>query len=160
MKKSVLKCKSFIVVLFLLFNFMTTHDSASMIDNFEQSTKSRLSYSLESISPDLIKITNDQNFTDYGFLGSGILSDPYLIENYILDSNYQNWEGIWIEDTTKHFTIRNCTIRTFGYCIFIRDVADNTVNIINNTLLSDFKIRSINLALLGLSSTTSIFAAI
>ncbi|MCG3256847.1 MAG: right-handed parallel beta-helix repeat-containing protein [Candidatus Heimdallarchaeota archaeon] len=85
----------------------------------------------------LISITSDQGFIDYGFSGSGTALDPYLIENYVIDS-FDYGAGIHVEDTTKHFVIRNCSIKALWVCIFIRDVSDYTATITNNTCYTTY----------------------
>ncbi len=79
-----------------------------------------------------INIASDQDFINYSFSGSGTALDPYLIENYVIDS-FDYGVGIHVEDTTKHFVIRNCSIKALWTCIFVRDVADYTVTITNNS---------------------------
>ena len=78
-----------------------------------------------------IEIISDDNFTDYGFLGSGTETDPFIIEGYNITTT--DGTGIFIRDTTKYFVIRNCYIDAEGHGIYIRFVTDGTVTIINNT---------------------------
>ena len=58
-----------------------------------------------------ILITHDDNFTQYGFPGSGTLDDPYIIEGWEINStlcpaiNVTDPDGSSI---TKYFIIRNC----------------------------------------------------
>ncbi len=80
-----------------------------------------------------ISVASDQDFIDYGFSGSGTALDPYIIENHVIDS-FDYGVGIHVEDTTKHFVIRNCSIEALWTCIFVRDAADYTVTITNNSL--------------------------
>ena len=54
-------------------------------------------------------------YADDGFIlangvvgGSGTENDPYIIENYSI--NAENADGIWIENTTAYFLVRNCLI--------------------------------------------------
>jgi len=44
-----------------------------------------------------------------GWSGSGTLFDPYIIEKYMIDATGYSY-GIYIGNTTLHFTIRNCLI--------------------------------------------------
>jgi len=81
---------------------------------------------------EFITISNDQNFTDYGFSGIGTAENPYIIENYTIEA-YDYHNGIAVRDTTKHFVIRNCTVRAFWSGIFLVNVTNNTATIINNT---------------------------
>ncbi len=57
-----------------------------------------------------IHIIGDDDFTPEKkvMAGSGTASDPYLIENLDIDASTSH--GIWIENTTAHFTIRDCSI--------------------------------------------------
>ena len=78
-----------------------------------------------------IFISNDDNFTDYGFPGEGTISTPYLIEEYRIISS--SVYGIYITSTTKHFIIRNCYIDVNTIGISILNIAIQTASIINNT---------------------------
>ena len=89
-----------------------------------------------SISADLadhepIKIIVDKNFTDYGFSGSGIETNPFVIEDYRIITTEDN--GIYVYGTTKYFVIRNCYIEAKQYGIQINSVLPNTASLINNT---------------------------
>ena len=99
----------------------------------------------ELIPHDSIVITNDGNFTDYGFPGYGNESHPYIIEGYsIVNTNYS---GISIEGTTKHFIIRDCYIDVENMGIIIDSVATGTATIDNNFCIFnvfDSSIRLIN----------------
>jgi len=80
-----------------------------------------------------IVILHDRDFTKYyNFTGSGTETDPYIIENLQIHSNKDI--GIWIEKTTKHFVIRNCTISQSSTCIFLSEIASHTA-IIKDCLL-------------------------
>ncbi len=119
--------KKFTVISFsfmLLFSFIFPVESAN----------SNFLYGDMDISESgvFINIASDQDFINYSFSGSGTTLDPYLIENYVIDS-FDYGVGIHVEDTTKHFVIRNCSIKALWTCIFVRDVADNTVTITNNS---------------------------
>ena len=99
----------------------------------EKSTKRNL---ISAYTPhESIEITNDGNFTDYGFPGTGEETDPFIIEgfNITTEANY----GIHITDTTKYFVISDCFLdATYG--IFIVDVAVGTPTIINNTCTNTY----------------------
>jgi parallel beta-helix repeat protein len=68
----------------------------------------------DQISHDPIYINGNDNFTLANGVvgGSGIENDPYVIENWILDAVSAN--GIWIENTTAYFVIRNCLVKNTG----------------------------------------------
>ncbi|MHA1217547.1 MAG: right-handed parallel beta-helix repeat-containing protein [Candidatus Heimdallarchaeaceae archaeon] len=108
----------------LLFSFIFTAESAN--SNFFHGNMEI------SESEVFINIASDQDFISYSFSGSGTALDPYLIENYVIDS-FDYGVGIHVEDTTKHFVIRNCSIKALWTCIFVRDAADYTVTITNNS---------------------------
>ena len=83
---------------------------------------------------DSICINGNDNFTpsNGASSGSGIASDPYIIENWVIDASGAH--GIWIENTTKYFVIRNCLIENGGgphYGIYLENV--NNGKIENNT---------------------------
>jgi uncharacterized repeat protein (TIGR02543 family) len=68
-----------------------------------------------------ILIVGNANFTLANGVtsGSGILGDPYTIENYIISASTAN--GIEIRDTTDYFVVRNCIIEN-GW------IGENVVN--------------------------------
>jgi parallel beta-helix repeat protein len=68
-----------------------------------------------------ILIVGNDNFTLANGVtsGSGIVGDPYVIENYIIDASTAN--GIEIRDTTAYFVVRNCIIEN-GW------IGENVVN--------------------------------
>ncbi len=65
------------------------------------------------------------------FPGSGTAEDPYVIEGYSIITT--NSRGIRITGTTKYFTVRNCYVDAKDYGIYIENVADGTVTVINNS---------------------------
>lgn len=80
-----------------------------------------------------IVILKDQDFVNkYDFPGSGTINDPYLIANYNIDTNKE--VVIFIEETTKHFLITNCTIKCPLSGISIKNVAEGTARIENNEI--------------------------
>ena len=88
-------------------------------------------HSLDLISHDPIVIDSDDDFVTYGFPGSGTLSSPYMIEDLsIIDSGNNN--GIYINGTTKHFSIRNCYIDAVMKGIYVSKAATGTAIILDN----------------------------
>ena len=87
-----------------------------------------------------IVIEYDENFTDYGFPGAGTPDDPYRIENYniTVPSDYPILFG---GNTSKHFVIQNCLLKSdtnIGiYLGKYYNMADGTVNILNNVIFTD-----------------------
>jgi parallel beta-helix repeat protein len=94
------------------------------------------SISLALVPHEPIEILNDGNFTDYGFSGSGISGDPYIIEDYeiITAEDY----GIYINGTTKHFVIRNCYTAASKRGISVMYAAEETATVINNTCINSY----------------------
>lgn len=80
-----------------------------------------------------IVILKDQDFVNkYDFPGSGTINDPYLIADLNIDTNKEI--AIFVEETTKHFLITNCTIKCPLSGISINYVAEGTVRIENNEI--------------------------
>lgn len=73
-----------------------------------------------------IHIIGNDDFTPENGVtgGSGTENDPYIIENFSIDGTGLLGSGIFIEDTTAYFVIRNCSITNFyspsEYCYGIR----------------------------------------
>ena len=82
-----------------------------------------------------IVILKDQDFVNkYDFPGSGTINDPYLIADFNIDTTKEI--AIFVEETTKHFLITNCTIKCPLSGISINYVADGTARIENNEILT------------------------
>jgi parallel beta-helix repeat protein len=117
-----------LVICFLILNIYSFNDIAAELEEEKNTT----------FSSGYISIESDQDFIDFSFPGSGTESNPYLIENIQIKSDSIN-SGIKITNTTKYFTIRNCSIQ-FGYHgIYIIDVAPGTAKIIENTGFTNIK---------------------
>jgi len=82
-----------------------------------------------------IFITSNDNFVigQNGVTsGSGTGLDPYIIENWVIEASSAN--GIYIENTTKYFIIRNCLVENGGYSyqgILLHNVVNGKIE--NNT---------------------------
>ena len=81
-----------------------------------------------------IFINGDNSFTPSNGVssGSGTADDPYVIENLLIDASGSH--GIWIENTTKHFIIRNCVVENGGgthWGIYLKNVRNGRIE--NNT---------------------------
>ncbi|MCG3216612.1 MAG: right-handed parallel beta-helix repeat-containing protein [Candidatus Heimdallarchaeota archaeon] len=86
-----------------------------------------------------ITITNDENFTDYGFPGTGTKENPFRIENYSIDAGHHQ-RGIAVVNTTKHFIIQNCYItKTGNPALLLENVFYGTATIQNVTIVSVFE---------------------
>lgn len=79
-----------------------------------------------------IRITSDDDWIDLGYPGSGSAIDPYRIEN--LTINTDEHTGILVHDTSKHFIIRNCSIKSEHTGILTYFVGDGCMSIVENTI--------------------------
>ena len=82
-----------------------------------------------------ILIYSDEDFLKYDFAGDGTESDPYLINGRtIINDNIGSIHqyGIWVENTTKYFSIQNCIIKNYDVGIVIGYVRNDTAKILNN----------------------------
>ena len=83
------------------------------------------------VQSEKIVIQSDDDFEVLGFSGSGTEADPYLIENLeIIPGTF--YDNIEIVNTTKHFIIRNCHLKSGFMGISVTDVAEGTVQILEN----------------------------
>ena len=124
------KIISFCLIPFLLI-FMISQ-SLTIIESNSNYDSERIIQSTKSlIDIDVINIDSDEDFDSYGFQGNGTVSNPYLIENYNINSPYSF--GISIEFTTMYFEIKNCLITASSRGIELQGVETNTAKIIGNT---------------------------
>lgn len=82
----------------------------------------QFSFSLQSLpSHDPIHIVNNGEFTAENGVtdGSGTKEDPYIVEGWDIFADIPQ-DGIRIDDTDKHFIIRNCFIHFIDGAIAIR----------------------------------------
>ncbi|MHA1217737.1 MAG: right-handed parallel beta-helix repeat-containing protein [Candidatus Heimdallarchaeaceae archaeon] len=82
-------------------------------------------------------IDSDADFITYSLPGTGIVSDPYIIEGYNITTT--DAIGISISDTTKYFVIRNCYVDAVDYGIALSYVDSNTATIVNNTCNNNYR---------------------
>jgi parallel beta-helix repeat protein len=87
-----------------------------------------------------IIVWSDMDFEMYDFGGLGTENDPYIIENYRINTTADI--GIQIRYTTKHFVIRNCEITAKSVGIEIDNAAANT-SIISNCVVEYNKYQGI-----------------
>ncbi|MFW9852791.1 MAG: NosD domain-containing protein [Candidatus Thorarchaeota archaeon] len=135
-KKFVLDMIVICMIVFSLNNKITVKSSFSV----REKKNGQFVINELSISPRLIDlsltprepiiITHDDNFTDYGFSGSGILGDPYIIDSFSIETI--ETYGIYVNGTSKYFVISNCYISAFSYGIYIVDVSEGTAVLDNN----------------------------
>jgi len=84
-----------------------------------------------------IIILSDTDFENFRFSGSGVIDDPYLIENLRMKQTKNNGQidyGIYIFNTTKYFIIRNCEITDFEGGIYLRSIANGTAIVESNKI--------------------------
>jgi parallel beta-helix repeat protein len=85
--------------------------------------------SLQYVPRNPIQIVSDDDFDLFGFTGNGSEDSPYLIENFMIETNstpgFQ--EGISISGTASHFIIRNCFIRGNVVGIFLVDTSNGRI---------------------------------
>ncbi|MFX1511466.1 MAG: NosD domain-containing protein, partial [Promethearchaeota archaeon] len=88
-----------------------------------------------------IEVGNDSSLAALAISGSGLISDPYVLEGWKITT--VGIHGIYIYDTTAHFVIRNCLITTGNitdiHGIYIRNVSTGTISIENNVCQNNFK---------------------
>ncbi|GAI12702.1 unnamed protein product, partial [marine sediment metagenome] len=120
--------KMIIVLLTALFLFSLSLTTTTVKSSINDNTTSEPSF-LALTPHDPIYITSDSGLEVFPGLGTEI--DPYVIEGYKITT----WTdyGIYIRDTNKYFTVRNCYVDAGEYGIYIYNVADGTTTIINNT---------------------------
>ena len=84
----------------------------------------------KKIDDSSIVIWGDRDFRNYNFPGKGTADNPYLIQEYDIDTSSSR--GIYITSTTKYFVIQNCIIKAANTAIYISNTAEGTVSILNN----------------------------
>ena len=89
-------------------------------------------YKKDYISHDPIIITSDDNFSDYGFLGTGTEANPYRIDDlHIQDIDAY---GIYIKSVTMHFVITNCLIEDVSTGIHLYGISWNSCRVEHNII--------------------------
>ncbi len=106
--------------------------------------KKNASYSITAFSLSLINhapiiITHNDNFTDYGFSGTGTELNPYKIERYNITTSFQR--AISISNTTVYFHITNCYVQTRSsgdhIGIHVSSIALGTALITDNIIINN-----------------------
>lgn len=119
--------RSFIIVLLLVFSFLSFSNNTTKI--FSSSP------SLKLIPHDPIVINSDSDFLDYDFEGTGSSATPYMITGYEIEATGLLARGIEISFTTLHFIIENCTITSEDIGIYLYEIAEGTSEILDNTCI-------------------------
>ncbi len=123
-QKNILKTTFLICLLFSLFFFALINTSSSLV-------QLNVNPNLDSINE--ILITSDSDPDLLSLTGNGTIENPFLIENIIFTGQPSTENVIYIYKTTKHIEIRNCTFYEGIYGIKIKDILNETINIVNNT---------------------------
>jgi hypothetical protein len=76
-------------------------------------------------------INSDSDLEKHSMSGTGLKEDPYIIEEIRMKEKFI---CINVENTTKHFIIRNCYIERSHKGICLNDVANGTATLDNNTI--------------------------
>ncbi len=82
------------------------------------------------VAHDPIIIWTDEDYNFYNIPGEGTQDNPYVIENYNITT--EHGYGVFISDTTKYITIRNCYFNAHYDGIHIENAAEKTILIENN----------------------------
>ena len=130
-RSDLMKRKEIILTLSIIFTlfFLTSKLSVNQVKS-ESSISGRDSMSIASSSI-AISIHNDVELESYSVSGDGGSSTPFIIRDLDIDTG--STIALRIEDTTKHFEIRNCTL-TAMYGIYLDNVTGGTSRIENNTV--------------------------
>ena len=126
-----IKAKSFIVLyLFFVLLILSINTVGSEKDTYNTP-------SFDYITHDPIEILSNVDFTTYSSGGNGTSMNPYIIENYYIESTGGFMSsGIFVSSTTAHFIIRNCYIIADYIGIRLYQIATGTARICNNTCIS------------------------
>ncbi|MHA2357259.1 MAG: NosD domain-containing protein [Candidatus Heimdallarchaeaceae archaeon] len=91
--------------------------------------------SVKTQAEEIIWIDSDEDFVSYGFSGAGTVTNPYKIQNLIIEDAY--FSCIYICGVTKYFIIQNCRLQSIQYGIYICNVENNTAKIQDNSIILD-----------------------
>ncbi|MHA1166919.1 MAG: NosD domain-containing protein [Candidatus Hodarchaeales archaeon] len=126
--------RSFIWLLFALLLVITIaaypediRENKSLVSEIKPISPSSTSL----IDHDPVSITSDADFVSLGCSGDGSSENPYIIEDYRIETSEE--KAISISSTSSYFVIRNCFLVANARGIDISDVADGTATVINNT---------------------------
>jgi len=90
-----------------------------------------------------IRIESDEDFLKYNFPGSGTAVDPFIIENYEIET--EEYSAIAISNVTKSFIVRNNQLRGSNYGMWIAVSTPDLAIITNNTFNLDINIIGIQI---------------
>ena len=130
-----MKRKGFILLMIILFSgFSIVEITSSNNDVVTNIRKINQKFALTPHGP--ISIVGDGGFASYSFPGSGLESDPYLIDS--LEINTGDSFGIFISNTSKHFKIINCYVSANEVSIYLNDTAEGTAHVLDSTMQGGF----------------------
>ncbi|MHA1200686.1 MAG: right-handed parallel beta-helix repeat-containing protein [Candidatus Heimdallarchaeaceae archaeon] len=125
------KNKTYTCLILLCFFFAISITDFKSTLGLDSNGKENIKFN--SLTPHLpIEIMHDDNFTDYGFLGNGSISNPFLIDSLSIITNESI--SISIYDTTKYFSILNCFISSNMIGIEIHNISPHSATIAHNKI--------------------------
>jgi len=104
--------------------------------------------SVHNKSDTFIEISDNSDFTLYGFSGNGSMHNPYLLENQEIDFS------LYIHNTTAYFLIRNCNISVEALaCEWISNGAIEECSFASSSALYIHSSRNVNVSENAFNST-------
>ncbi|MHA1278600.1 MAG: NosD domain-containing protein [Candidatus Helarchaeota archaeon] len=98
--------------------------------------KKRPEKRLEIQADPIVIIRNNSAFTLYATSGDGTPSNPYILENLVIDGNSKSDNCIDIQNTNAHFIIRNCVLTSGDIGIYCENV--NNGQFQNNQITNSY----------------------
>ncbi len=120
---------SLILLIVFFANYMFLLNSEQILEK-ETIFQTDSLYEVKLTLSDPIIIINDQDLESFGFQGSGTEAEPYLIENYLIDTDDEF--GIFITNVSKHFKIQYCEVYAGISAISISNLTLENIEITNN----------------------------
>jgi parallel beta-helix repeat protein len=119
------KVSIYILIAFLIISIIIPVNSAKVVVDYQEIDFNK------KIHYDTFIISSDSDFVTHGFPGEGSEGNPYVIENYNIESE-NSTSAIFITGTTAHFTIKNCYFEHAAIGIEIRNIAPYSAHITDN----------------------------
>ncbi len=116
-----------ITLLILIFSLSYSQDFRYELGNLDVQEFEQI----KLIASEAIFIDSSDDFITYGFNGSGLSSDPYVIAN--LSINTAEDYGIYVGGITEYFIILGCTIDAYLGGIYIENLPSGIATIFDNT---------------------------
>ncbi|MBD3230229.1 MAG: hypothetical protein GF329_18770 [Candidatus Lokiarchaeota archaeon] len=73
----------------------------------------------------IVVVNNNSEFIGAGFTGSGSESQPYILENKVINGMFSHC--IYISDTDAHFIIKNCILYNGSYGIYLDNASNGKI---------------------------------